>query len=64
MPPAFAGEKAAYLPELALKLGLDPVVQFGGKRSISSFAAGEMMASNVLCKGHTAGMGMTISTKS
>jgi tricarballylate dehydrogenase len=37
-------------------------VQFGGQPSANLFAAGEMMAGNVLGKGYTAGVGMTIGT--
>ena len=132
MPPVFPGEKAATLPELARKLGLDehaftrtvaeynaacrvgtfdhavlddchteglappkthwarPIdtppfyayalrpgitftylgvkvdehaaVHFGGMPSPNLFAAGEIMAGNVLGKGYTAGVGMTIGT--
>jgi tricarballylate dehydrogenase len=132
MPPVFPGEKAATLPELARKLGLDeaalvrtvrdynaacsggtfdhavlddcvttgltpakthwarPIdtapyyayplrpgitftylgvkvnehaaVHFAGRASPNLFAAGEIMAGNVLGKGYTAGVGMTIGT--
>ena len=132
MPPVFPGEKAASLPELARKLGLDeealvrtirdynaacragtfdhavlddcatsglappkthwarPIdtapffayplrpgitftylgvkvneqaaVHFAGRPSPNLFAAGEIMAGNVLGKGYTAGVGMTIGT--
>jgi len=37
-------------------------VYFGGRRSANLFAAGEVMAGNVLGKGYTAGVGMTIGT--
>jgi tricarballylate dehydrogenase len=37
-------------------------VRFGGVESTNLFAAGEMMAGNVLGKGYTAGVGMTIGT--
>jgi tricarballylate dehydrogenase len=37
-------------------------VQFGGEQSPNLFAAGEIMAGNVLGKGYTAGVGMTIGT--
>jgi tricarballylate dehydrogenase len=37
-------------------------VHFGGKPSANLFAAGEIMAGNVLGKGYTAGVGMTIGT--
>ena len=132
MPPVFPGEKAQTLPELALKLGLEPrafastidaynsacragsfdhaalddchteglapakshwarpidtppfygyalrpgitftylgvkvnaqaAVHFSGKPSPNLFAAGEIMAGNVLGQGYTAGVGMTIGT--
>jgi tricarballylate dehydrogenase len=37
-------------------------VHFGGKPSENLFVAGEMMAGNVLGKGYTAGVGMSIGT--
>jgi tricarballylate dehydrogenase len=37
-------------------------VHFGGQPSDNLFVAGEMMAGNVLGKGYTAGVGMTIGT--
>jgi tricarballylate dehydrogenase len=37
-------------------------VHFGGKASDNLFVAGEMMAGNVLGKGYTAGVGMSIGT--
>ena len=37
-------------------------VHFGGQPSANLFAAGEIMAGNVLGKGYTAGVGMTIGT--
>ncbi|MFO1322481.1 MAG: FAD-dependent tricarballylate dehydrogenase TcuA [Burkholderiales bacterium] len=37
-------------------------VHFGGRPSDNLFAAGELMAGNVLGKGYTAGVGMTIGT--
>jgi tricarballylate dehydrogenase len=37
-------------------------VHFSGKPSPNLFAAGEIMAGNVLGKGYTAGVGMTIGT--
>jgi tricarballylate dehydrogenase len=37
-------------------------VHFGGRPSANLFAAGEIMAGNVLGKGYTAGVGMTIGT--
>jgi tricarballylate dehydrogenase len=37
-------------------------VQFGGQPSPNLFVAGEMMAGNVLGRGYTAGVGMSIGT--
>jgi tricarballylate dehydrogenase len=37
-------------------------VRFGGQPSDNLFVAGEMMAGNVLGKGYTAGVGMSIGT--
>jgi tricarballylate dehydrogenase len=37
-------------------------VHFAGKASPNLFAAGEIMAGNVLGKGYTAGVGMAIGT--
>jgi tricarballylate dehydrogenase len=37
-------------------------VHFGGTPSLNLFVAGEMMAGNILGKGYTAGVGMTIGT--
>ena len=37
-------------------------MHFGGQPSPNLFVAGEMMAGNVLGKGYTAGVGMTIGT--
>jgi tricarballylate dehydrogenase len=37
-------------------------VHFGGQPSENLFVAGEMMAGNVLGKGYTAGVGMSIGT--
>jgi tricarballylate dehydrogenase len=47
---------------LGVKVDEDATVHFGGKPSPNLFAAGEMMAGNVLGKGYTAGVGMTIGT--
>lgn len=47
---------------LGLKTGEDSAVRFGGVPSDNLFVAGEMMAGNVLGKGYTAGVGMTIGT--
>ena len=37
-------------------------MHFGGRPSPNLFVAGEMMAGNVLGKGYTAGVGMSIGT--
>src|SRR5690606_20762323 len=47
---------------LGLKVNEHAVVHFGGKPSSNLFVAGEMMAGNVLGKGYTAGVGMSIGT--
>ncbi|MBU3623511.1 FAD-dependent tricarballylate dehydrogenase TcuA [Polynucleobacter sp. AP-Latsch-80-C2] len=47
---------------LGLKTDHDATVYFDGKPSKNLFVAGEMMAGNVLGKGYTAGIGMTIGT--
>jgi tricarballylate dehydrogenase len=47
---------------LGLKVNEEARVHFGGKPSANLFVAGEMMAGNVLGKGYTAGVGMSIGT--
>jgi tricarballylate dehydrogenase len=47
---------------LGVKVDDRAAVHFGGQPSGNLFAAGEMMAGNVLGKGYTAGVGMTIGT--
>jgi tricarballylate dehydrogenase len=47
---------------LGLKVGENTAVRFGGAESPNLFSAGEIMAGNVLGKGYTAGVGMTIGT--
>lgn len=47
---------------LGLKVNADAAVHFGGQPSDNLFVAGEMMAGNVLGKGYTAGVGMSIGT--
>ncbi len=47
---------------LGLKTDEHAAVYFDGKRSDNLFVAGEMMAGNVLGKGYTAGVGMSIGT--
>ncbi|MBP6900022.1 MAG: FAD-dependent tricarballylate dehydrogenase TcuA [Burkholderiaceae bacterium] len=47
---------------LGLKTDATAAVHFGGRPSPNLFVAGEMMAGNVLGKGYTAGVGMSIGT--
>jgi tricarballylate dehydrogenase len=47
---------------LGPRVDADAAVQFGGRASPNLFAAGELMAGNVLGKGYTAGVGMSIGT--
>ena len=47
---------------LGLKVDETAAVRFGGVPSSNLFVAGEMMAGNVLGKGYTAGVGMSIGT--
>jgi tricarballylate dehydrogenase len=47
---------------LGLKVNDEAAVHFDGKPSDNLFVAGEMMAGNVLGKGYTAGVGMSIGT--
>ena len=47
---------------LGLKVNEQAAVHFAGEPSPNLFVAGEMMAGNVLGKGYTAGVGMTIGT--
>ena len=47
---------------LGLKTDETTAVRFGGQPSPNLFAAGEVMAGNVLGQGYTAGVGMTIGT--
>ena len=47
---------------LGLKTDDTAAVHFGGRASPNLFVAGEMMAGNVLGKGYTAGVGMSIGT--
>jgi len=47
---------------LGLKVGEDAAVRFGGVPGKNLFVAGEMMAGNVLGRGYTAGVGMSIGT--
>lgn len=47
---------------LGLKINQEAAVHFNGQPSENLFVAGEMMAGNILGKGYTAGVGMTIGT--
>ena len=47
---------------LGVKVDETAAVHFGGRPSPNLFAAGEVMAGNVLGQGYTAGVGMTIGT--
>jgi len=47
---------------LGVKVNAQAAVHFSGKPSSNLFAAGEIMAGNVLGKGYTAGVGMAIGT--
>jgi tricarballylate dehydrogenase len=47
---------------LGVKVDEHAAVHFGGQPSTNLFAAGEVMAGNVLGQGYTAGVGMTIGT--
>lgn len=47
---------------LGMQVGERAAIRFGGNESPNLFAAGEIMAGNVLGKGYTAGVGMTIGT--
>jgi tricarballylate dehydrogenase len=47
---------------LGLKVNEHAAVHFGGVPSANLFAAGEMMAGNILGQGYTAGVGMAIGT--
>jgi tricarballylate dehydrogenase len=47
---------------LGMQVGENTAIRFGRAESPNLFAAGEIMAGNVLGKGYTAGVGMTIGT--
>ena len=47
---------------LGVRIDAQSRVRFGGQASPNLFAAGEVMAGNVLGQGYTAGVGMTIGT--
>lgn len=59
---AYAVRPGVTFTYLGLKTDATAAVHFGGRPSPNLFVAGEMMAGNVLGKGYTAGVGMTIGT--
>jgi tricarballylate dehydrogenase len=59
---AYALRPGVTFTYLGLKTDQTAAVHFGGKASSNLFVAGEMMAGNVLGKGYTAGVGMSIGT--
>ena len=59
---AFALKPGVTFTYLGLQVDESTAVRFGGQASPNLFAAGEMMAGNVLGQGYTAGVGMTIGT--
>lgn len=59
---AYALKPGITFTYLGMKVGESTAVHFGGVESFNLFAAGELMAGNVLGKGYTAGVGMTIGT--
>ena len=59
---AYAVKPGITFTYLGLKTDQDAAVYFNDKPSDNLFVAGEMMAGNVLGKGYTAGIGMTIGT--
>jgi tricarballylate dehydrogenase len=59
---AYAVKPGITFTYLGLKTDQNAAVYFNGKPSDNLFVAGEMMAGNVLGKGYTAGIGMTIGT--
>lgn len=59
---AYAVRPGITFTYLGLKVDDTAAVRFGGKPSPNLFVAGEMMAGNVLGKGYTAGVGMSIGT--
>jgi len=58
----FALKPGVTFTYLGLKVNAQAAVHFGGRPSTNLFAAGEVMAGNVLGQGYTAGVGMTIGT--
>jgi tricarballylate dehydrogenase len=59
---AYAVRPGITFTYLGLKVDAEARVHFGGQPSDNLFVAGEMMAGNVLGKGYTAGVGMSIGT--
>jgi tricarballylate dehydrogenase len=59
---AYALKPGITFTYLGVKVNEQAAVHFSGKPSPNLFAAGEIMAGNVLGKGYTAGVGMTIGT--
>ena len=59
---AYALKPGVTFTYLGLKVNEHAAVHFDGIPSVNLFAAGEMMAGNVLGKGYTAGVGMSIGT--
>jgi tricarballylate dehydrogenase len=59
---AFALRPGITFTYLGVKVNDQAAVHFGGEPSPNLFAAGEVMAGNVLGKGYTAGVGMSIGT--
>lgn len=59
---AYAVRPGVTFTYLGLRTDARAAVHFGGMPSDNLFVAGEMMAGNVLGKGYTAGVGMTIGT--
>ena len=59
---AYAVKPGITFTYLGLKTNETSAVHFKGQASRNLFVAGEMMAGNVLGKGYTAGVGMTIGT--
>jgi tricarballylate dehydrogenase len=59
---AYALKPGITFTYLGVKVNEQAAVHFSGKPSSNLFAAGEIMAGNVLGKGYTAGVGMTIGT--
>jgi tricarballylate dehydrogenase len=59
---AYALKPGITFTYLGVKVNEQAAVHFSGKASSNLFAAGEIMAGNVLGKGYTAGVGMAIGT--